>query len=165
MKSTTTATFGSVLCAGERGTADHGWFKANFTFCFAGDLQHVSPGSGVTHSEFNPSDENPTTLYQIWLQSKPPGGEPCYAEKPLADGTREDALTLLFSGDGIDGSTEIRQNAEIYCGKAEAGTLLEAPASETIPNAWLQVIEGELEVLYYGWRSINFSLSSNKQTP
>ena len=44
-------------------------------------------------------------------------------------------------------STEIRQDAEIYFGKADAGTVLEAPASEAMPNGWLQVIEGEIEVL------------------
>ncbi|MFT4546164.1 MAG: redox-sensitive bicupin YhaK (pirin superfamily) [Verrucomicrobiales bacterium] len=209
MKDTTTLpqTTISVLRAGDRGTADHGWLKARFTFSFAGyfnpdrmgfkslrvmnndtiaagggfpthphsdmeiftyvidgelahedsmgngsviqagDLQYMSAGSGVTHSEFNPSDENPATLYQIWLHPRKPGGEPRYAEKPLGAGAGENALSLLFSGDGRDGSTEIRQDAEIYFGKADAGTVLEAPASEAMPHGWLQVIEGEIEVL------------------
>lgn len=197
----------SVLRAGDRGTADHGWLKARFTFSFAGyfnpdrmgfrslrvmnndtiapgggfpkhphsdmeiftyviegelahqdsmgngsiikagDLQYMSAGSGVEHSEFNPSKENPTHLYQIWLHPKHPGGEPRYAEKPLGAGAGEDALTLLFSEDGRDGSTAIRQEAQIYFGKASPGSMLTAPVSETMPHAWLQVIEGEVSAL------------------
>jgi redox-sensitive bicupin YhaK (pirin superfamily) len=197
----------NVLRAGDRGTADHGWLKARFTFSFAnyfnpdrmgfrslrvmnndtiepgggfpthphsdmeiftyviegelahkdsmgngsiikaGDLQYMSAGSGVQHSEFNPSDQNRTHLYQIWLHPKQPGGEPRYAEKPLGDGAGENALTLLFSADGRGGSTAIRQDAEIYFGKADAGAVLEAPASASTPNTWLQVIEGEVSVL------------------
>ena len=113
----------------------------------AGDLQYMSAGSGVQHSEFNPSAENRTHLYQIWLHPKQPGGEPRYAEKPLGDSAGENALTLLFSEDGRDGSTAIRQDAQIYFGKADAGAVLEAPASEQTPNVWLQVIEGEVSVL------------------
>lgn len=113
----------------------------------AGDLQYMSAGSGVQHSEFNPSDATPTTLYQIWLHPEQPGGEPRYAEKPLGADAQDNALTLLFSGDGRSGSTEIRQQAEIYFGQADAGVTLEVPASETTPHVWLQVIEGEVEVL------------------
>ena len=175
----------SVLRAGDRGTADHGWLKARFTFSFAGyfnpdrmgfrslrvmnndtiepgggfpthphsdmeiftyvvegelahrdsmgngstikagDLQYMSAGSGVQHSEFNPSKENRTHLYQIWLHPKQPGGEPRYAEKPLGAGAGEDALTLLFSEDGRDGSTPIRQDAQIFFGKARPGSVLD----------------------------------------
>lgn len=207
MKETSTSPIISVLRANDRGTADHGWLKARFTFSFAnyfnsermgfkslrvmnndtvapgggfpthphsdmeiftyvikgelehkdsmgngsviktGDLQYMSAGSGVTHSEFNPSNENSLHLYQIWLHPKELGGEPRYAEKPLGDGAGENQLSLLFSSDARDGSTEIRQNAEIYFGKADSGITLEAPASTTTPHAWLQVISGEVEVL------------------
>jgi redox-sensitive bicupin YhaK (pirin superfamily) len=208
MKDTTiNSTRISVLRAGDRGSADHGWLKARFTFSFAnyfnpdrmgfrslrvmnndtiepgggfpthphsdmeiftyviegelehsdsmgngsvikaGDLQYMSAGSGVRHSEFNPSDENRTHLYQIWLHPKEPGGEPRYAEKPLGAGAGENTLTLLFSRDGRDGSTAIRQDAEIYFGKAVASSLHAAPASEQTPNAWLQVIDGEVSAL------------------
>jgi len=204
---TSAKTMTRVRRANERGTADHGWLQARFTFSFggyfdpdhmgfkslrvmnndtiapgggfpthphedmeiftyiiegelahkdsmgngstikAGDLQYMSAGSGIRHSEFNPSDENPAHLYQVWLQPNQPGGEPRYAEKPLGDDAKQDALTLLFSGDGRDGSTEIRQDAEIYFGKASAGSVLDAPVSNSTPHAWLQVIGGEVEVL------------------
>jgi quercetin 2,3-dioxygenase len=113
----------------------------------AGDLQYMSAGSGVYHSEFNPSDTHPAQLYQVWLRPNETGGEPRYAEKHLGDTAQPNALTLLFSGDGRDGSTAIRQNAEISFGRVEGGHTVTAPADAERPHAWLQVISGEVAVL------------------
>ena len=192
--------------AEERGTADHGWLQARFTFSFAdyfdpdhmgfrslrvinndtirpgggfpmhphedmeiftyiiegrlehrdnqgngavieaGNLQYMSAGRGIRHSEFNPSKTEPTHLYQIWLRPNQTGGKPRYSEKPLGDLTPRNSLTLLFSGDGRDGSTEIRQNAEIYFGHIDAGKEIAIPASATTPNAWIQVISGDVTI-------------------
>ncbi|MFT5470541.1 MAG: redox-sensitive bicupin YhaK (pirin superfamily) [Verrucomicrobiales bacterium] len=129
------------------GQLEHRDSMGNGSTIKAGNLQYMSAGAGVRHSEFNPSKENLTHLYQIWLQPNESGGEPRYAEKPLGDGAGEDSLTLLFSGDGRDGSTAIRQDAEIYFGRAAAGAKLAVPASESTPDAWLQVISGEVSVL------------------
>lgn len=112
----------------------------------AGDLQYMSAGRGVHHSEFNPSPENLTHLYQVWLTPSENGGEPRYAEKKLGESAAPNALTLLFSGDGRDGSTAIRQNAEISFGRLDAGASLEIPASAECPHVWLQVISGEVKV-------------------
>jgi len=192
----------AVRRADDRGSAEHGWLHARFTFSFsgysdpdhmgfkalrvmnndtiepgggfpthphqdmeiftyiiegelahtddmgngavikAGDFQYMSAGSGIRHSEFNPSNKNRTRLYQIWLHPDRPGGAPRYAEKPLGETTQPDSLTLLFSGDGRDGSTAIRQDADIFFGRAETGAELVVPASTARPHAWLQVIEG-----------------------
>ncbi len=113
----------------------------------AGDLQYMSAGSGVYHSEFNPSDQNRTHMYQVWLRPNEKGGEPRYAEKRLGDSAAANALTLLFSGDGRDGSTAIRQNAEIHFGRLDAGAELEVPANTRRPHAWIQVISGEVDAL------------------
>ena len=196
-----------VRRAADRGTANHGWLNARFTFSFsdyfdpdqmgfrslrvmnndtiapgggfpthqhsdmeiftyiiegelahkdsigngstikAGDLQYMSAGSGVSHSEYNPSPNNSAQLYQIWLHPRKPGGEPRYSEKPLGNSANNNALTLLFSGDGRDDSTEIRQDAEIYFGKLDRGNSAEIPASDATPNVWVQVIQGELSLL------------------
>lgn len=198
--------------ADERGSANHGWLQARFTFSFSsysdpdhmgfqslrvmnndtiqpgggfpahphsdmeiftyviegqlehrdslgngevltpGNLQYMSAGSGIQHSEFNPSKTEQTHLYQIWLQPNQEGGEPRYMEKPLAELAKPNALTLLYSGDGRDGSTEIRQNAEISFGQAEIGSsgaeqTLKVEASESMPHAWVQVISGGISVL------------------
>ena len=57
----------------------------------------MSAGSGVTHSEFNPSKEQVTELYQIWMLPKNSGGKPIYSEKILSESTPENGMTLLFS--------------------------------------------------------------------
>ena len=113
----------------------------------AGNLQYMSAGGGVDHSEFNPSKTHPTLLYQVWLTPDERGGEPRYAEKPL--GALEDAtqLLLLFSKTGRDGSTAIRQTADIYFARIAAGDALNLPASESTPHAWIQVVSGEVAVL------------------
>jgi redox-sensitive bicupin YhaK (pirin superfamily) len=113
----------------------------------AGNLQYMSAGSGVRHSEFNPSDTQSTELYQVWILPDQRGGEPRYAEKPLGARAIPNALTLLFSGDGHDASTAVRQNVDIYFGKLSTETRLEIPASETAPHVWIQVISGKIDTL------------------
>ncbi len=113
----------------------------------AGDLQYMSAGSGIQHSEFNPSQENLTHLYQIWLQPNQRDGEPRYAEKPLGELVKNNQLTLLFSADGRDNSTAIRQDAEIYFGKLEQNQSVMMPASNSSPHVWIQVISGSISVL------------------
>jgi quercetin 2,3-dioxygenase len=112
----------------------------------AGNLQYMSAGSGVTHSEFNPSETHHTLLYQIWLLPSERGGEPRYAEKPLQSHATLNALVPLFSGDGRNGSTKIRQNAEISFARVQADRTVSIIASETLPHLWIQVITGALRV-------------------
>ena len=128
------------------GQLEHRDSMGNGAIIEAGNLQYMSAGSGIRHSEFNPSQTNQTHLYQIWLKPNERGGEPRYAEKPLGDLAAPNSLTLLFTGDGRDGSTEIRQNAEISFGRVDAGHAIAVPASESMPHAWIQVISGEVSV-------------------
>lgn len=128
------------------GRLEHKDSMGNGAIIEPGNLQYMSAGGGVRHSEFNPSSDARTHLYQIWLRPNVPGGEPRYAEKPLAGIAGENALTLLYSGDGRDGSTEIRQDAEIHFGRLAGGNRLEVPASNSMPHAWVQVIRGDLSI-------------------
>ena len=112
-----------------------------------GNLQYMSAGSGVHHSEFNPSDSDQTVLYQIWLRPRQNGGDPRYAEKPLGEAAQPNELTLLYSGDGRDDSTEIRQDAEIFFGRLDSSHHLTVPDSPSMPHAWIQVISGNLSAL------------------
>ncbi len=129
------------------GQLEHRDSMGNGAVLEPGNLQYMSAGSGIQHSEFNPSRENKTHLYQIWLHPREAGGEPRYMEKPLAEFAKPNDLTLLYSGDGRDGSTEIRQDAEISYGQADAGSTVTVPGSEPMPHAWIQVISGEVSVL------------------
>ncbi len=128
------------------GQLEHKDSMGNGAIIRPGNLQYMSAGVGVTHSEFNPSATEATELYQIWIQPNVADGEPRYAEKQLGDLAEDDSLTLLYSGDGRNGSTEIRQNASIYFGKVEAGRAVTLSADSQLPHAWLQVISGNLTV-------------------
>jgi len=111
----------------------------------AGDLQYISAGRGVVHSEFNPSPKKRVHFLQIWLTPKTSGGVPRYAEKSLGQAAGPNQLTLLFAGKAREQAIEIRADADIYFGKLDAGRQLEhsSPAGR---GQWLQVISGDVSV-------------------
>jgi redox-sensitive bicupin YhaK (pirin superfamily) len=110
-----------------------------------GDLQYISAGKGLLHSEFNPSRTARVHFLQIWLLPNARGGEPRYAEKTLGSAALPNALTLLFSGDGRDGSVAIRQDADIFFGKLDANRSVEFPLNEK-NAAYLHVIKGRVKM-------------------
>jgi len=128
------------------GELEHRDSMGNGSVIRAGDLQYMSAGSGVTHSEFNPSKNNPTELYQIWMLPNQSGGKPLYAEKKLSGREYPNGWTLLFSGDGMDGSTAIRQDATFSFGQADVGSSLSIEPSPTLPHTWIQVVSGSLQI-------------------
>lgn len=112
----------------------------------AGDLQYISAGSGVLHSEFNPSRKNRVHFLQIWLQPRMSGGTPRYAEKALGKDAKPNGLTLLFAGAQRDGAVEIRASADVYLGRLDSGEqLAHRPAHGR--GQWVHVIAGDLKVL------------------
>jgi len=127
------------------GELEHQDSMGNGSVIRPGDLQYMSAGSGVTHSEFNPSKKNRTELYQIWMLPNQSGGDPRYAEKKLAGRENPNGWTLLFSGDGANKSTPIRQNATFSFGQADPGASLSIEPANSLPHAWIQVVSGALE--------------------
>lgn len=108
-----------------------------------GEFQRISAGTGITHSEFNPSDNKPTHFYQIWLLPKSQGIEPSYEQKHFADAELNNALRVVASPDGRDGSLTIHQDASIFLSKLKNGNSI----SHSIPSgrhAWLQVLRGSV---------------------
>ncbi len=110
-----------------------------------GEVQRMSAGKGVMHSEYNPSQTEPMHFLQIWILPDALGLPPSYEQKAFPEAERTGSLRVLASPDGRDGSVTIHQNALLY------GTLL--AAGEKIVHAfgpgragWLQVIRGDLEV-------------------
>src|SRR5215475_14328651 len=79
-----------------------------------GDVQYMSAGTGVAHSEFNASPTEPVHLYQIWMFPDKNGHQPRYDQKNFSEAEKRGKLRLLVSPDGRDGSVEIRQNNELY---------------------------------------------------
>jgi len=106
-----------------------------------GEFQHMSAGTGIRHSEFNPSDAEPVHLYQIWLLPEKSGLQPSYSQKAFAAEGRQDRWQIVASKDARDGSLRINQDAAIQLANLSAGSNL---ASELAlgRHAWLQVLRG-----------------------
>ena len=109
-----------------------------------GDWQMMSAGTGVQHSEFNPSPTEPTHLMQIWIAPDRKGHEPRYDQKSFAD-KPAGAWTIVASPDGGDGSLGIRQDARILVAKVRPGDALR---HEFAPGraGWLHVATGSVEL-------------------
>lgn len=108
-----------------------------------GQIQLMSTGKGVTHSEFNPLRDQPLHLLQIWIQPRERGLTPSYTEwHPQAQHAQQPKV-LVISPDGRDGSATIHQDADIYRLKLQAG---QSVTHELRPGrgAWLQVADGTL---------------------
>ena len=108
-----------------------------------GEVQYMSAGTGIRHSEFNPSETEPTHLYQIWLLPEREGLEPSYEQRAFPEGERHNRLRLVASPDGRDGSLTIRQDARLYLATLDGGREV---SHELTPgrHAWVQVLQGDL---------------------
>ncbi|MEP7313365.1 MAG: pirin family protein [Pseudomonadota bacterium] len=85
-----------------------------------GDVQRMSAGRGVRHSEFNPSEANGTHFLQIWIQPDTQGIAPSYEQKHFTAADKRGRLRLIASPDGSDGSVHIQQDARVYAGLFDA---------------------------------------------
>src|SRR5579885_2135375 len=81
-----------------------------------GDVQRMSAGTGVRHSEFNPSGSQPVHFLQIWIQPQAQGIEPSYEEKRFSVQEKRGRLRIIASPDQADGSVLIHQDARVYAG-------------------------------------------------
>ncbi len=79
-----------------------------------GDVQRMSAGTGVQHSEFNPSQDAPVHFLQIWIQPERTGIKPGYEQKSFADEEKRGKLCLIASHDGREGSVTVHQDVDIY---------------------------------------------------
>lgn len=130
----------------KEGSLQHEDSMGNGRTIESGEFQYMSAGSGVLHSEVNPSPDQQVKLLQIWLKPKTPGGDPRYQDFRVAEVDREDGLALLASASGRTGSIEIRQDAEIYHGLLESSRSLDLSPSEDYPYTWLQLVRGDLSI-------------------
>ncbi len=125
-----------------RGALEHKDSMGNGSIIRAGDLQYMSAGSGVQHSEFNPSKDEAVRLLQIWILPDAKGLKPRYAEKTMRD-TPAGQLHLMTSKTGRDGSIAIHQDADLWLAKLDAGQKT-AHALTANRNAWVHIAEGEV---------------------
>ncbi len=110
-----------------------------------GDVQRMSAGSGVQHSEFNHSQEKGAHFLQIWIEPNVTGIAPSYEEKRFAVEEKQGRLRLVASGDGRDGSVLIHQDACLYAGLFDGGQSVEMPIA---PGrlAYVHAVRGEVIV-------------------
>jgi redox-sensitive bicupin YhaK (pirin superfamily) len=127
------------------GALEHKDSMGNGEVLRPGEFQRMSAGTGITHSEFNPSDSEPVHLYQIWLIPERKGIEPGYEQKRFDDDGMTNQLRLVASPNAEHGSLKIHQNARIYLAKLDTGRKVthELGASR---HAWLQVLRGEVSL-------------------
>jgi redox-sensitive bicupin YhaK (pirin superfamily) len=127
------------------GGLEHADSLGNGSLIPAGNLQYMSAGSGVSHSEFNPSRTERVHFLQIWILPDEGGGEPRYVEKPLS--TANHGLALLCSGKRRDGVITIRADADVYLGRLAAAERVLHPLAVT-RGAWVHVISGSLRMAH-----------------
>lgn len=109
-----------------------------------GEVQYMAAGTGIQHSEFNPSQDEAVHLLQIWIVPERKGLKPRYAEKSLSDAAKG-RFHLVVSKEGRDGSLAINQDASLLLAKLEAGDRA-AHALKPNRHAWLHVAEGEVKM-------------------
>ena len=110
-----------------------------------GDVQLMSAGSGVTHSEFNGSEDEPVHFLQIWIVPDHTGGAPVYQQQHFSDADKRGRLCLIISPDGRDGSLRIQQDTNVYAG------LFDGNESATLTldknrHAYVHVARGSIEL-------------------
>jgi redox-sensitive bicupin YhaK (pirin superfamily) len=110
-----------------------------------GDVQRMSAGTGIRHSEFNASKTEPAHFLQIWIIPEKKGIAPGYEQKAFSDAEKRGRLLLIGSHDGRDGSVTIHQDVDLYATLLGAGDAVEhiiAPGR----GGWVQVARGSVSV-------------------
>ena len=110
-----------------------------------GEVQHMTAGTGVTHSEFSGRVERPTHLLQIWIQPDRAGHKPGYGQKSFTTALNAGSLVEVASPDGRNGSIAIHQDARLYVSRTKAD---DSVKFEVAPGrrVWLQLVKGALSV-------------------
>lgn len=127
------------------GALEHKDSMGNGEVLRAGEFQRMSAGTGITHSEFNPSGSEPVHLYQIWLLPERKGIEPSYEQKQFPDEERHNRLRLVASRDANGGSLLIYQDVRIFLATVYANAKVEHDL-EPGRHAWLQVLRGSIRL-------------------
>lgn len=110
-----------------------------------GEVQKMSAGAGVTHSEMNPSATEPVHLLQIWIEPSREGIKPYYEQKAFSEEERRGRFRLFASPDGDEGSVTVHQDVKLYDALLGAGDELSYQLGGD-RHAWLQVVKGALSL-------------------
>ncbi|HTE49271.1 MAG TPA: pirin family protein [Kofleriaceae bacterium] len=127
------------------GALEHRDNIGNGSIIEPGDVQRMSAGTGVTHSEYNPSEVAPVHFLQIWVVPRRPGLAPGYEQKHFGEDEKRGRLRLVASPDGADGSVTIQQDARMFAAILERGQRV-GHAFPDGRRGWLHVASGSAEL-------------------
>jgi quercetin 2,3-dioxygenase len=127
------------------GALEHRDSMENGSVIRPGDVQRMSAGTGVSHSEFNPSDAEEVHLLQIWILPAARNLTPGYEQKFFSEDDRKGKLRLIASQDGRDGSVTINQDASVHAAIIDATQSLTHSLGED-RFGWLQVARGSVRL-------------------
>lgn len=126
-----------------KGALAHKDSMGNSTQILPGEVQRMSAGTGIQHSEFNPNKDQQVHLLQIWIQPEKRGIQPSYAQKSFARELETEALKLVVSKEGREGSITMNQNVDLYAAKWTKAQKVQFPL-KTSRYAWVQIVDGNL---------------------
>ena len=127
------------------GALEHKDSMGNGSVIREGDVQRMSAGTGVQHSEFNHSKSEKTHLLQIWLLPERSGIEPGWEEKHFSNEDKKNRLKLIASRDARNDSLRIHQSVDLYASVLEKGESLSHALTDG-HSAWVQIVRGKLDV-------------------
>ena len=125
------------------GALEHRDSLGNGSVIKPGDVQYMSAGTGVTHSESNASETEPVHLYQIWMFPEKQGLKPAYGQKNFSEAEKRGKFRLLISPDGRNGSLKIRQDNELYASLLTKGDTVKHDLRPD-RHAYVQVARGSV---------------------
>ncbi len=128
-----------------QGTIQHKDSMGNGSTIKPGDVQRMSAGTGVTHSELNPDGKSDLRLLQIWILPERAGLEPGYEQKSFSKADKQGRLRLVASRDGRHGSVTIHQDVDLYAAVLSPGEMVSQPLQPG-RYGWLQVATGAVTV-------------------
>jgi hypothetical protein len=127
------------------GALEHKDSLGNGSVIRPGDVQRMSAGTGVLHSEFNPSPTDPTHFLQIWILPERSGLPPGYEQRAFSAAERSGRLRLVAARDGRDGAVTLHQDAEIWMALLAPGQRV-AHSLRPGRHGWVQVASGEVRL-------------------
>jgi len=127
------------------GALEHKDSMGNGSVIKPGDIQRMSAGTGVLHSEFNPSESEPVHLLQIWIIPNQQGIKPSYEQINIKPEDKKGRLCLIASEDGSEGSVKIHQDVKVYATELEKSMKLRIHI-EPERHGWIQTAKGQLQL-------------------
>ena len=128
-----------------KGELEHKDSIGNGSVIRPGDVQRMSAGTGIVHSEFNASSSEPVHFLQIWIMPEKAGIEPSYEQKHFSWAEKQGKLKLVASPDGRDNSVKIHQDANLYVAVLNQGESVNY-LSDNNRSLWLQIARGSVNI-------------------